>query len=284
MENQQKRRPISSTEYLEMGASHSSRDLPTRQSKHLQNRYVVYLHARKSDGQIFYVGIGSEKRPYDFKDRNKFWRNYVNKYGEPSVTVAFKSLSLPEAQEIERFLISLHRRVADGGTLTNITAGGDSNPMHEESIRSAMSVAMKGRVFSDETIQKMKMSAKGRPPTPQAVAATKAKHAAGWNPMHSDAAKRKVSKYWTGRARSDDQKKKNGIAHSKPVEQLDVNGNVLARFDSQRQAAKAIGCTAALIGMCVGGVTKTAAGFIWRRAHPFADNDNAVALKRHNEK
>ena len=46
---------------------------------------VVYVHKRKKDGQIFYVGMGSIKRPYDMIGRNSIWKRYVKKHGKPDV-------------------------------------------------------------------------------------------------------------------------------------------------------------------------------------------------------
>ena len=42
---------------------------------------VLYAHRKQTDGSIFYVGIGTEKRPYTSKSRNDYWHNTVNKYG-----------------------------------------------------------------------------------------------------------------------------------------------------------------------------------------------------------
>lgn len=92
------------------------------------NDKVVYLHRSKSDGKVFYVGMGNKYRPYQFKQgRNKFWYNYVSKYGEPLVEIVEKNLSKEDAFELEKKLIKKYgRRTKGRGELVNITKGGDS--------------------------------------------------------------------------------------------------------------------------------------------------------------
>ena len=67
---------------------------------------VVYIHKRKEDGQIFYVGMGNIKRPYSFTNRNKMWNKYVEKYGKPDVEIVKGYLTKDEALTLERKLIA----------------------------------------------------------------------------------------------------------------------------------------------------------------------------------
>ena len=41
----------------------------------------VYVHRRKTDGRIFYVGKGIGDRPFRRGGRNRYWHNVVNKHG-----------------------------------------------------------------------------------------------------------------------------------------------------------------------------------------------------------
>jgi hypothetical protein len=90
------------------------------------NDKVVYLHRRKLDNKVFYVGIGYEKRAYDFIGRNKFWHNYVKKYGEPLVEIYKDNLTKEEACKIEVNLIKKYgRRIRGKGHLVNLSSGGE---------------------------------------------------------------------------------------------------------------------------------------------------------------
>jgi hypothetical protein len=86
---------------------------------------VVYLHRRNDDLSIFYVGMGSKKRPYSKRERNNYWNNIVKKHGYYTEIVA-DNLSVEDAYELEMFLISeLGRKDLGIGRLVNLTDGGD---------------------------------------------------------------------------------------------------------------------------------------------------------------
>jgi len=86
---------------------------------------TVYRHRRLDTNEIFYVGIGRERRPYSKKDRNEHWKNIVSKYGY-TVEIIAEDLSKEDACELEVFLISLYgRRDLNKGNLVNLTDGGD---------------------------------------------------------------------------------------------------------------------------------------------------------------
>ena len=93
---------------------------------------VVYIHRKKTNMEIFYVGIGNINRPYQkgIKDRNKFWHNTVNKYGYVIEIIRTK-LSKKEAFDIEKDLIELIGRKDIGlGTLVNLTNGGENSAIN----------------------------------------------------------------------------------------------------------------------------------------------------------
>lgn len=87
--------------------------------------YYVYLHRKKSDNSIFYVGKGSGVRAWDLIKRNSLWQKVANKYGVV-VEIYKKGLQEWYAYEIEKDLILQYGKIANKtGTLANITDGGD---------------------------------------------------------------------------------------------------------------------------------------------------------------
>ena len=89
--------------------------------------YCVYIHRKPGGGDVFYVGIGTPKRPYDFKRRNKFWKYVVNKHGY-EIEVLHRGLSWESARDIEIQLIEEYgRRDLGKGTLVNLTDGGEGS-------------------------------------------------------------------------------------------------------------------------------------------------------------
>lgn len=90
--------------------------------------YSVYLHKRKTDNSVFYIGIGNNKRPYVKSNRSKFWKNEVNKH-DYNVEILSNNLTWENAQEAEIYLINLYgRRDNNTGCLVNLTDGGDGSP------------------------------------------------------------------------------------------------------------------------------------------------------------
>ena len=108
---------------------------------------LVYRHRRLDNNQVFYIGIGTEKRAYRKQGRNNLWKRVVNKYGY-SVEILAKDLSWENACELETLLIEGYGRVnLKTGNLVNMTIGGDG---------------IKGFNHSEDTKLKMSVSAKKR--------------------------------------------------------------------------------------------------------------------------
>jgi hypothetical protein len=85
----------------------------------------VYAHYRKSDGLMFYIGIGTNERPYEY-GRNQHWNNVVAKHGY-RVEVLLTDLTWAEACAVEVEMIAAFRSdlVRSKAKLTNLTDGGD---------------------------------------------------------------------------------------------------------------------------------------------------------------
>jgi len=106
---------------------------------------VLYAHRKETDGSIFYVGIGTEKRPYTNKSRNDYWHNTVNKYGY-YVDILSKELSIEDALELEEFVIcELGRKDLGNGNLVNLNNGGKGNLQVSDLTKKKMSKSAMGR-------------------------------------------------------------------------------------------------------------------------------------------
>lgn len=90
--------------------------------------YCLYLHIRKKDNIVFYIGIGNNKRPYIKNTRSIFWKNEISKH-EYFIQILSSNLTWENAQEAEIQLIRIYgRRDLCIGTLVNLTDGGDGSP------------------------------------------------------------------------------------------------------------------------------------------------------------
>lgn len=130
------------------------------------NLWYVYRHL-KPCGEVFYIGIGQTK---DFKraktifNRNNYWKNIVNKYGF-EYEILSHSLTIEEAKELERILISWYKRKdCCEGTLVNLTDGGDGTFgfIYSDESKRKMSTSAKGKILSQETKDKISKYQKGR--------------------------------------------------------------------------------------------------------------------------
>jgi hypothetical protein len=117
-----------------------------------------YLHIRNDTGEIFYVGLGNEKRAHKKDNRNTYWARIVNKHG---YTVKYLGdRSVEEAKALEKSLIKIFgRKDLKTGSLINMTDGGDGvfNLAKEskEKIGESSKQHMTGRVLPDEWRNKM---------------------------------------------------------------------------------------------------------------------------------
>lgn len=102
--------------------------------------YFIYLHVRKDTGQVFYVGKGTKtvkkqyERAYITDKRNPFWQAIAKKVGYQVVVFA-EFFTEDDAFSMERSLIAEYKLTRDGGSLCNLTLGGEGcsgiNPSQE---------------------------------------------------------------------------------------------------------------------------------------------------------
>jgi hypothetical protein len=128
----------------------------------MENLYYVYEHYTADTNEIFYVGYGKNKRPYDYIRRNKFWKNVYEKHGVV-VKIIKENVALNEAVELECKLIGEYgRRDLGTGPLVNLTDGGDG--LKNASLETKEKLRYIASNISEETREKMRLAAKNRPP------------------------------------------------------------------------------------------------------------------------
>ena len=191
--------------------------------------YYVYIHSNPETKEVFYVGIGKDNRVWNkWAGRNKFWDNYVNKYGF-EVEIIAENLTREQAEDIEIKLIAHlgRRQIDEGGTLVNRSTGGDGS---------------KGYTHTEEYKQKMSQDRKGK-------CTRKIRKL-------SKESKEKISKKLKGR----------DITWGKPVLQYDKKGNFIKEWDSMKEAERETG--AKNIFEVTSGyknqLYKSSGGYVWK--------------------
>jgi anti-sigma28 factor (negative regulator of flagellin synthesis) len=127
----------------------------------MKKKYVVYLHKRKDNSEVFYVGIGRKDRPYS-KYRNKFWKAVADK--GYSIEIIHENVLWEDACRIERELIKEYgRRDLGLGNLTNMTDGGEGNQnmIYTPEWREKQRIASTGRIQTEETKKKRALKQTG---------------------------------------------------------------------------------------------------------------------------
>lgn len=152
---------------------------------------IVYLHKRKSDNTVFYVGITSgKKRPYTTVGRNYFWKKEVKEHGGFIVEIAAKDIGFDVALNMERELVAKYgRRDLGLGTLVNLTDGGEGTHgfKRSEEMNRKQSESMKkisDRYKTDEFKQTMS-------------SVTTGENNGMYNKNHSEASINKMKTDWT---------------------------------------------------------------------------------------
>jgi len=190
-------------------------------------QYYVYTHLNPQTKEIFYVGIGKGNRAWNKgAGRNKFWENYINKYGF-EVEIIAENITRNQAGKIEIELIAHlgRRQIEEGGTLVNRSIGGDGGSggyTHTEEWK---------RQHSERQLGKKK------------------------KPL-SQEAKEKLSKALTGRE----------VTWGKPVLQFDKQGNFIKEWPSARAAKRETGAKNVfeVASGYKNQLYKSSGGFIWK--------------------
>lgn len=144
----------------------------------MKNDICIYRHL-KPNGEVFYIGIGSLKRAYTFKDRNKYWHHVVDKY-DYEIQILKTGLSKEEACELESILISYYGRKDIGtGRLVNMTNGGEGafGVLISEDRKKKVGEFHLGRKRPLETGQKISKALKNIPKSKEHKAKLKSNHA-----------------------------------------------------------------------------------------------------------
>ena len=124
----------------------------------------LYRHIRLDKNVPFYIGIGKDPyRATSKSNRSTRWKNIVAKT-DYRVDILFDDIDYEYAKQKEIEFISLYKRKEDGGTLCNITIGGDGfcGAKHSADAREKMGAPNRGKVISEWHRKRISEFHKGR--------------------------------------------------------------------------------------------------------------------------
>ena len=210
-------------------------------------RFYVYVHRRKTDGRVFYVGKGCGNRAKTKSGRNSYWKKIVVKHGFVS-EIYRGNLTECCAHSIEKMLIASNR-VA----LVNVTDGGEgvSGLVHTDTSKSKMSgprpnakAFWSGKPMTDEMKEKFRKAKIGKPQSPE------------------HAAKSRIAKL--GKPQPASAREATRLLKSKAIKSSD--GVIFSSAtDAARKMSERLGlnCSQGNISMAATGLRKTAYGLAW---------------------
>jgi hypothetical protein len=257
----------------------------------LMENYYLYYHKNPLTKELFYVGIGTNKRAWDFvSGRNPHYKNYIKKHGEPIVDVVKENLTKEEACSIEVELIAKYGRkgIEPKGILLNKSIGGETIALGNKFTmeqKQKISQAKKGQKYNipEERIHggKGKSKPKGFMNEQLKEKISKANKGKKHSKTHSnkgvpisEETKKKISK-------ANSKPKPQGFGdliklrvnykiigekNSKPIIQLNPKTNTTQEFKSIKDALEYLGKSLnnACITACLKGRQKTAFGYVWK--------------------
>lgn len=227
--------------------------------------WIVYKHISPS-GRI-YIGITPQsnvKRRWRYGTGYSncvLFQNTIKKYGWYNIKheILFTNLEEERAKNLERNLIRHYKNL---NISLNITDGGDGTL---------------GRVFSKETILKMKKSHSGKKLEKSHIENMRLAQLKRTSYNISDKGKRNIRegilKYYKthssprkGITLSDEEKHKNMMAQKtrKAIVQYDLDMNIISEFPSISNASKVTGFTLSKIAECCKGKINKYKNYYWR--------------------
>ena len=209
--------------------------------KHTSPSGKVYIGVTKQRPEKRWCnGIGYKQNKYFFKAICKYgWRNFQHE-------IIVSGLSYEDAANMEISLISSHNAV-DKDFGYNIEHGGNMCGTHSEETKRKISIANMRTKSSPEARAAMALRSTGK------------KHSERTKLLIGEKSKAKpMTESWRQHLKDCNKKK------SRAVEQIDLNGNVVARFSSQTEAAKSVNGFAQNIWRACNGIKPTCRGYGWR--------------------
>lgn len=212
----------------------------------------VYQHRRLDDNTIFYIGIGKNiSRAYSKKQRNKYWKNIVDKVGY-DVDILINGCTIDHAKAVEIGMISDYGRAdLKLGLLVNMTDGGDGTMNHNPEVIKSISKKLTGRKRSSKSVENQRLTRIGTHLSKETKLKISLKHKGR---TFTEEHKRKIS----------EKAKRLRFSTRKPILQLDAFNNVVNEFDSATAVKQSLNLKYAT---CINNALKNGTkslGYFWK--------------------
>ena len=240
-------------------------------------RYIVYKHTTPN-GKI-YIGITCQSASKRWGNgsgykNNKYFYRAIKKYGWDNIMheILITGLSKEEAEEKEIELISIYKS-NDKKFGYNIENGGNSKGKCSEETKVKIGNANRGRKLSEERKQQIRLTQTGKILSAEQKSKIANSVKNTWNKNRREIYSKRFlgennpnyNKTFTKEEIANLQNKNRGAKSplSKKVGQFDLNGNLIKKFESVRDAGRNGFTTQAVSAVCRG-EKHTHKNFIWK--------------------
>jgi len=217
-------------------------------------------------GKIYKISNNFDEKLYigQTRDLDKRWkqhctpgssclklRNSIQAHGKENFMIEILwdgECTQEELDEKEIFFIKFLNTLSPSGY--NLQEGGGGGKPSEET-RKKISETRKGTKVSEETRAKLSEARKGEKNY-------------NFGKKASEKLRAKISEAMKGKKKTEEAIAKRSQAISKSVKQLSLDGDLIAVFDSMKQAGETLGIFKQGISLCCKGKQKTSGGFFWK--------------------
>lgn len=244
----------------------------------MEKNTCLYFHISLEKQEIFYVGIGKTKRPYKVKSRSKVWKTYVKKYSNYQIIIIQENLTWNEACELEvKYIAQIGRRDLKLGSLINLTDGGELRAGRNNGMsRAVYQYSIEGKKIN-QFINLTEATKVTQVPLERILSSANGRYKTGggfvWRfvkpkknePLNTvKSVKQAISSLIR---KTKVYKKQKGI-RIRPVIQYDLQGNIVAEYNSMKEVKKTKKYNKTKLTNCCKGRTIESNNYIWRYKIP----------------
>lgn len=229
----------------------------------------LYLYVKESPLGLKYLGI-TNKDPYSYKGSGKYWRRHLKahdiKIKDIKTTILLETFDKEELKEKSLYYSNLWNIVEsdEWANLMPESGYGTFGRKFSEETKANMNKDKLGKKLTEEHRKKLSDSGKGKSKSEEFRKSRTGDKNPFYGKTHSKEVLDKIIKANLGKKIPLEQTLKSIKGRSKPVIQLDLDGNFIREWESSKQIEKELGFNSSTITGCCKGRYKKSYKFKWK--------------------
>jgi hypothetical protein len=229
----------------------------------MPNNFYVYSHIKKTSGKCFYIGKGKGNRYITPLNRNRYWKEIVNKHDFISI-ILVNNINEEKAFELEssfcnqigyKNLTNIRKEMGWGGhshqpeTILKLSKPVFQYDLDKNFIRQWNSATLASQHLNKKSPAAITECCRGI-----------RKSIYGFIWRHVDNPINELSKYTYKKS-----KKQKLPPYYNPINQYDLKGNFIKTWNNIKEASHMLKIKTSSISQCINGKYKTSGGFVWSK-------------------